>query len=261
MKLFDLVDHDEPRISKLIRDEYEGAKRSLLKSGCQPTIKDDTRLLVVHDETQLLGDALNGSFQSMSSSDDSSSKTADELILNNPKTACSIHTALQQTQAGPSASTFRRAVGRPPKSRQGQAPRASSARNAQREDHPLLATGGSWTHRSATDGVAPHATTTLSSSVTTLSKEKATDYQVRLNLHSQSLTHKVPVELEDSPELSPPPFFQPTAMIEESDDEERLVRNTRKNRSMQGLDYGSHALGDPVLPYNDICDFDPRCTL
>lgn len=71
MKLFDLVDHDEPRISKLVRDVYEEAKGSLLKSGCQPRIKDDTRLLVVHDEAQLLGDALNGSFQSMSSSDKS----------------------------------------------------------------------------------------------------------------------------------------------------------------------------------------------
>ncbi|KAF8924989.1 hypothetical protein BGZ47_003536, partial [Haplosporangium gracile] len=71
MKLFDLVDHDEPRISKLVRDVYEEAKGSLLKSGCQPTIKDDTRFLVVHDEAQLLGDALNGSFQSMSSSDES----------------------------------------------------------------------------------------------------------------------------------------------------------------------------------------------
>ncbi|KAF9150446.1 hypothetical protein BG015_007752 [Linnemannia schmuckeri] len=71
MKLFDLVDHDEPRISKLARDVYEEAKGSLLKSGCQPTIKDDTRLLVVHDEAQLLSDALNGPFQSMSSSDES----------------------------------------------------------------------------------------------------------------------------------------------------------------------------------------------
>ncbi|KAG0012100.1 hypothetical protein BGZ82_002729 [Podila clonocystis] len=66
-----LYDHDEPRVSKLVRDVYEEAKGSLLKSGCLPTIKDDTRLLVVHDEAQLLGDALSGSFQSMSSSDES----------------------------------------------------------------------------------------------------------------------------------------------------------------------------------------------
>ncbi|KAG0246148.1 hypothetical protein BG011_002527, partial [Mortierella polycephala] len=36
-----------------------------------PKFEDDTRLLVVHDEAQFLGDEFNGSFQSMSSSDES----------------------------------------------------------------------------------------------------------------------------------------------------------------------------------------------
>jgi hypothetical protein len=62
MKLFDLVGHNEPRIPKLVRDVYEEAKGSLIKSGCQPTIKEDTRLPMVHDEAELLGDALNDSF-------------------------------------------------------------------------------------------------------------------------------------------------------------------------------------------------------
>ncbi|KAF9545361.1 hypothetical protein EC957_011008 [Mortierella hygrophila] len=231
MKLSDLVDHDEPLISKLVRGEYEEAKGSLLKSGCQPTIKDDTRLFVVHDEAHV-SKHRRASVGQLKHPPQPKRRKLDLCINISPRS------------------------GKTPKSRQGQAPRASSDRNAQREDHPLLATGGSWTCRSASDGAVPHATTTLSSSSTTLFKEKATDRRVRLDLHSQSLTHKVPVELEDSPELSHPPFFQPTTMVEESDDEERLVRNTRKNRSMQGLDYGSHALGDPAPPYNDICDFD-----
>lgn len=50
---------------------YEDTKECLIKSACLPTIETDTRLLVVLDEAQLLGDAFNSSFQSMSSSDES----------------------------------------------------------------------------------------------------------------------------------------------------------------------------------------------
>ncbi|KAF9969015.1 hypothetical protein BGZ73_008842, partial [Actinomortierella ambigua] len=61
----------EGNLSDFIRDVYEDTKECLIKHGCLPAIKDDTRLLVIHDEAQVLGDAFNGSFQSMSSSDES----------------------------------------------------------------------------------------------------------------------------------------------------------------------------------------------
>ena len=43
----------------LIREVYGDAKYSLVKQGCLPKITDDTRLLVVHDEAQFLGDEFN----------------------------------------------------------------------------------------------------------------------------------------------------------------------------------------------------------
>ncbi|KAF9929128.1 hypothetical protein FBU30_001858 [Linnemannia zychae] len=57
-KLRRLVDHRERNLSEYVSDMFEG-------------IKDDTRLLVIYDEAQLLGDQFNGSFQSVSSSDES----------------------------------------------------------------------------------------------------------------------------------------------------------------------------------------------
>ncbi|KAF9921333.1 hypothetical protein BGZ67_000564, partial [Mortierella alpina] len=56
----------------LVRDVYEGAKDCVIRYGCLPQIKNDTRLLVVLDEAQFLGDEFNGYFQSMSTSDESS---------------------------------------------------------------------------------------------------------------------------------------------------------------------------------------------
>ncbi|KAG9319039.1 hypothetical protein KVV02_000923, partial [Mortierella alpina] len=63
--------HGEAPLSLLIRNVYEDTKECLIRQGCLPNIKEDTRLLVVHDEAQFLGDEFNGSFQSMSSSDES----------------------------------------------------------------------------------------------------------------------------------------------------------------------------------------------
>ncbi|KAF8923383.1 hypothetical protein BGZ58_003017 [Dissophora ornata] len=71
LKLLKLQHHDEVSLSLLIRDIYEDTEDYLIKSACLPTIDTDTRLLVVLDEAQLLGDAFNLSFQSMSSSDES----------------------------------------------------------------------------------------------------------------------------------------------------------------------------------------------
>ncbi|KAI8595060.1 hypothetical protein EDD21DRAFT_425759 [Dissophora ornata] len=71
IELLKLLHHRESYLSEFVRDVYEDAKYCLLKHGCLPKIKDDTRLLVVHDEAQFLGDEFNGDFQSMSSSDES----------------------------------------------------------------------------------------------------------------------------------------------------------------------------------------------
>ncbi|KAG0248329.1 hypothetical protein BG011_000187 [Mortierella polycephala] len=54
----------------LVRDVYEDTKGCIIRHGCLPNIKDDTRLLVILDEAQFLGDEFNGYFQSMSSSDE-----------------------------------------------------------------------------------------------------------------------------------------------------------------------------------------------
>lgn len=70
-KLRRLVDHGEGYLSDYVSDALEDVKGRLVGRGCLPRIKDDTRLLVINDETQFLGDQFNGSFQSMSSSDES----------------------------------------------------------------------------------------------------------------------------------------------------------------------------------------------
>lgn len=71
LNLLKLLQHTLRHILDLVRDVYEDAKGCIMKHGCLPRIKDDTRLLVVHDEAQFLGDHFSGSFQSMSSSDKS----------------------------------------------------------------------------------------------------------------------------------------------------------------------------------------------
>jgi hypothetical protein len=67
-----LVHHREGYLSDYVSDAFEDVKGRLVGRGCLPKIKDDTRLLVINDEAQFLGDQFNGSFQSMSSSEDSS---------------------------------------------------------------------------------------------------------------------------------------------------------------------------------------------
>jgi hypothetical protein len=71
LKLVHLQHHGELTLSLLIRNVYEDAKDCLIVRGCLPKIQDGTRLLVIDDEAQFLGDQFNGSFQSMSSSEDS----------------------------------------------------------------------------------------------------------------------------------------------------------------------------------------------
>jgi hypothetical protein len=68
-KLRRLADHRELYISDYVSDVFEDVKRRLVERGCLPKIKDNTRLLVVHDEAQVLGDEFNGSFQSTTSTD------------------------------------------------------------------------------------------------------------------------------------------------------------------------------------------------
>ncbi|KAF9114427.1 hypothetical protein BGX30_006619, partial [Mortierella sp. GBA39] len=63
--------HSEENLSDFVTDLFESIRDNIIKHGCLPRIKTDTRLLVVLDEAQLLGDAFNASFQSISSSDES----------------------------------------------------------------------------------------------------------------------------------------------------------------------------------------------
>jgi hypothetical protein len=67
-KLLNLRHHRELDLSDIVRNMYDDAKDRLVERGCLPKIKDDTRLLVINDEAQFLGDQFNGCFQSMSSS-------------------------------------------------------------------------------------------------------------------------------------------------------------------------------------------------
>lgn len=71
LKLLDLQHHGMNPLSLLVRNVYKDAKGRLVGRGCLPKIKNITRLLVINDEAQFLGDQFNGSFQSMSSSDES----------------------------------------------------------------------------------------------------------------------------------------------------------------------------------------------
>ncbi|KAG0355130.1 hypothetical protein BGZ54_001285 [Gamsiella multidivaricata] len=70
-QLLNLRHHREIDLSDLVRNQFEDTKHYIIKHGGLPKIKEDTRLLVVHDEAQFLGDEFNGDFQSMSSSDES----------------------------------------------------------------------------------------------------------------------------------------------------------------------------------------------
>ena len=63
--------HSEIGLSDFVTDLFESTRENIIKHGCLPRIEADTRLLVVLDEAQILGDAFNASFQSVSSSDES----------------------------------------------------------------------------------------------------------------------------------------------------------------------------------------------
>ncbi|KAF8926898.1 hypothetical protein BGZ47_002487 [Haplosporangium gracile] len=69
VKLLQLRHHRELDLSDVVRNMHEGTKDRLIKHGCLPKIKDNTRLLVVHDEAQVLGDEFYGSFQSTTSAE------------------------------------------------------------------------------------------------------------------------------------------------------------------------------------------------
>ncbi|KAF9276057.1 hypothetical protein BGZ68_010295 [Mortierella alpina] len=69
-QLLTLRHHSEGDLSDLIRTVFEITRLDVIRHGGLPNIKDDTRLLVVHDEAQFLGDEFRDSFQSMSSSDE-----------------------------------------------------------------------------------------------------------------------------------------------------------------------------------------------
>ncbi|KAF9993230.1 hypothetical protein BGZ65_011289, partial [Modicella reniformis] len=81
LKLLVLQHHGLNPLSLLIRNVYEDAKDRLVERGCLPKIKVDTRLLVINDEAQFLGDQFNGCFQSMSSSTNESPRPLLSPIL------------------------------------------------------------------------------------------------------------------------------------------------------------------------------------
>jgi len=62
--------HREGDLSDLVISLFEKIKHCIIQHGGLPKINDETRLLVIHDEAQFLGDEFNGSFQSISSSDE-----------------------------------------------------------------------------------------------------------------------------------------------------------------------------------------------
>jgi hypothetical protein len=67
LQVLKLRHHRESDLLDLVRDVYEDVKGCIIKHGCLPKIKGDTRLLVVHDEAQYLGDQFFDSFKSLSS--------------------------------------------------------------------------------------------------------------------------------------------------------------------------------------------------
>ncbi|KAK3810463.1 MAG: hypothetical protein J3R72DRAFT_530348 [Linnemannia gamsii] len=67
LQLLKLRHYHETDLWDFVRAMYEETKGNLIKHGCLPKIKDNTRLLVVHDEAQVLGDEFDGSFQSTTS--------------------------------------------------------------------------------------------------------------------------------------------------------------------------------------------------
>ncbi|KAF9951959.1 hypothetical protein BGZ70_000789, partial [Mortierella alpina] len=69
LQLLKLRHYHESDLWDFVRAKYEETKGNLIEHGCLPKIKDNTRLLVVHDEAQALGDEFDGSFQSTTSTD------------------------------------------------------------------------------------------------------------------------------------------------------------------------------------------------
>ncbi|KAF9079315.1 hypothetical protein BGX23_004397, partial [Mortierella sp. AD031] len=69
LQLLKLRHYRESDLWDFVRAIYEDTKVGLIKHGCLPKINDNTRLLVVHDEAQVLGDEFDGSFQSTTSTD------------------------------------------------------------------------------------------------------------------------------------------------------------------------------------------------
>jgi len=69
LQLLKLRHYHESDLWDFVRALYEETKGNLIEHGCLPKIKENTRLLVVHDEAQVLGDEFDGSFQSTTSID------------------------------------------------------------------------------------------------------------------------------------------------------------------------------------------------
>ncbi|KAF9571082.1 hypothetical protein BGW38_008680, partial [Lunasporangiospora selenospora] len=62
LQLLHLRHYRETDLWDFVRSMYEDTKGCLIEHGCLPRIKSNTRLLVIHDEAQVLGDEFSGSF-------------------------------------------------------------------------------------------------------------------------------------------------------------------------------------------------------
>ncbi|KAG0345410.1 hypothetical protein BG004_003722 [Podila humilis] len=68
-QILKLMHHSEDNLLDLVGDMLEAGKSRLFKQGCLPKFENNTRLLVVNNETQLLGDQFKGLFKSSTDSE------------------------------------------------------------------------------------------------------------------------------------------------------------------------------------------------
>ncbi|KAF9428372.1 hypothetical protein BGZ94_002634 [Podila epigama] len=67
LKLINFRYHSVLDLHDFVGKVYEDTKNRLIQRGCLPKIKDSSKLLVINDGAQFLGDQFNGSFKSSSS--------------------------------------------------------------------------------------------------------------------------------------------------------------------------------------------------
>ncbi|KAF9176639.1 hypothetical protein BGZ51_000167, partial [Haplosporangium sp. Z 767] len=66
LPLYQMSTMKEGALMDIVRKEFQATRTCLMKYGNAPQFMDDTKLFVVHDEAQILGEAFSGKFESMS---------------------------------------------------------------------------------------------------------------------------------------------------------------------------------------------------